>query len=147
MTSKQKPPRLRRFLSFTGCGSATGEGRAGTRSRTLTLAIFGERTRGSLRVFLTWPLALDPQEKRAGDVDRAERSGKDAECHDPRERSNDLTREEEQRECGGKGRGVREDGTRQRLVDGAVHDFVQRLAPLLLQVLAYTVEDDDRVVE
>src|SRR4029079_1400247 len=97
----------------------------GPRRRTRGRSRSGLVVRRALFVALARPLALDPQEDRASDVDRAEGTGDDTEEHDPRERTNDLAREDQQRQRRGGNGDVREDGPRQRLVDRAIEDVVQ----------------------
>ena len=63
------------------------------------------------------------------------------------EKGRTTWRQKGQREhCRGDGK-VREHRPRKRLVDRAVQHLTQRLLPLLLEVLAYAIEDDDRIVE
>src|SRR5689334_19027177 len=96
--------------------SMSAAGHLGTRAFSLATPFFRECLARALRVFLARPFPLDPEEERAGDVDGAERSGEDSERHDPREWPNHLASEEEKREGGREGGGVRQHGARQCLV-------------------------------
>src|SRR5688500_12204796 len=73
-------------------------------------------------------LALDPQQNRAGDEDRAEGADDDAEEEDPGERPQHLAAEDDEGEQTGDDRRARHDRSRQRLVHGAVERVVQRHA-------------------
>src|SRR5262252_8631647 len=90
-----------------GGGSERSSSRTDGR-RPFAPPLFGEGAGRSLLVGRSraGPAVLDVEQDRAGDVDRAERSGEDTERHDPGERANDFTGKEEQRQRGGEDRGV-----------------------------------------
>src|SRR6185503_7291983 len=79
--------------------------------------LFGNRSSGPLSLGArgSRPLALDPEQQGRGNIDGAERSGEDTEGHHPRERPDDLTREDQERERRSQRGRVREDRPWQRL--------------------------------
>src|SRR3989441_8564632 len=130
-----------RFGADLGATSAARRGWRGERNG----ARRTERP-GATRI-LARPALLDVHEERRRDIDRREGPREDREGHHQRKRPQHLAREQHERDRRRHGGPVCENGARQRLVDREIQDLVQVLAPELTQVLAYAIEDDDRVVE
>src|SRR5690348_10606826 len=145
MAERREPPRPRRFSNITRGGSALSPARDRTLgARATPLLGHGAGCPFLLAARGARPFALDPEEQRACDIDRAERAGENSERHDPGEWPNHLTGEQEEGERGGERRRMRQHGPGQRLVDRAIQDVAQRLLALLAQVLTNAIENDDR---
>src|SRR5947209_11013215 len=87
--ARHKKKEHRRYAIGSDCRSAFVKLSSTSGDGTLlagTLAPFGDSAGGSALPFGAGrprPFALDPEQQRAGDVNRAERSGEDTEGHDP----------------------------------------------------------------
>src|SRR5688572_2370458 len=95
----------------------------------------------------TRPALLDGEQDRRRDENRGKGADYDAEQHDQREGTHDVSAQhrhgDETSDRGAPG----QYGARERVVDGAVQDAREALVLRLVQVLAHAVEDDDGVVE